>query len=269
MNDQITYESAVSIYKELHRELLSMDHNPVPDGLDHLDNFQSNNAERRINAGGSEPRQRARVYASILGVEAEKLGAYVGSLVRKVPQENRWHHQEDLEQSIWAQLHHRQAHVQGSWERVKMVASDAYSDWYTRYANERELSVEAERRAISLERAYARESQDDSAPMGHDIPESRPCGHTPYNGWVGWEKALEANVDATRLFQNLPESIRDLVERKANGEPQNAKERQRLSRWLRGGSSKRNPDAKTNSDTVKAIITGTHIGKVEWHKAIR
>ena len=150
-----------------------------------------------------------------------------------------------------------------------MVASDAYSDWYTRYANERQLSVEAEQRAISLERAYARESQDDSEPMGHDIPESRPCGQTPYNGWVGWEKALEANVDATRLFKNLPESIRDLVERKANGEPQNAKERKRLSRWLQGGSTKRNPHLHTNKDILSAVLKGAHVGKVVWYKPIR
>ena len=265
----MTTNTHITGYQELHREFLSMDHNPVPDGLDGLDNFKANNAERRINAGGSEQGQRARVYASILGVEAEKLGAYVGSLARRVPQENRWHHQEDLEQSIWAQLHHRREHVQGSWERVKLVASDAYSDWYTRYANERQLGVEAEQRAISLERAYARDGQDDSEPMGHDIPESRQCGQTPSNGWVGWEKALEANVDATRLFQNLPESIRDLVERKANGEPQNAKERKRLSRWLQGGSTKRNPNLNTNKDILSAVLKGAHVGKVVWYKPIR
>ena len=252
--------TTATTYNALVNELNSMEHAAVPDGLDGLDSFQAVNAERRVNAHGSESRQRATVFASILGVNAERLAKYVGAMVRRVPAENRQSHQEDLEQAIWTHLLHRKAHVVGNWEVTKMVVRDAYKAWYSAYAEERQLAVDAERRAISLERAYAREHQQRPEGIGHDIRD---------DSWLGWEDTLVENVDATRLFANLPEAIRDMVERKANGEPQNAKERQRLSRWLRGGSSKRHPTAKTNSDTVKAILDGTHIGKVAWHKAIR
>jgi hypothetical protein len=262
MNAEFTYNTMVAA-------LNSLEDSPLPDGLDGLNNFEANNGERRHNAGGSEQRQRARVNASILGVDADRLARYVGSFLRRVPAENRWHHQDDLEQSIWALLYQRRQYVQGNFELVKLVARDAYTTWYSAHAKERQLNVEAVNRAISLERAYQREHQERPEGIGHDIPESRPCGQTPYNGWVGWEDALIGNVDATRLFQNLPESMSALFERKSNGSPANAKERKQLSRWLQGGSSKRHPDAQTNRDIIGNVLRGTHVGPIVWYKAIR
>jgi len=78
---------------------------PLPEGLNGLSNFQVVNAERRIEAKGSESRLRATTYASILGVDTDKLAKWVGAFLRRVPQENRWAHQDDLEQSIWAHLY--------------------------------------------------------------------------------------------------------------------------------------------------------------------
>jgi hypothetical protein len=90
---------------------------------------------------------------------------------------NRIQNQDDLEQAIWAKLWVGRAWAIGSWERVKVVISGAYKNWYTVYANERQLGVEATNRAISLERAYAREQQSDSEPVGYDVPDG---------SWVGW-----------------------------------------------------------------------------------
>ena len=232
----------------------------LPDGLDQLDNWQLVEAERKLNAGGSETTKRAQAVASMIGVDHGKLTGYVVSLMRRVPQLNRWDYRQDLEQAIWTQLTHRKASIDGSWGLAKLECQVAYKRWYTHYSGEAQLGVEAERRAISLERAYARDQQSESDHVGADVVDT---------DWLGWETALVENVDAMKLFNNLPENIRELVERKANGEPQNAQERKRLSRWLKGGSSKRNPDAQTNKDIVTAVLKGTHVGPITWHKSIR
>ena len=232
----------------------------IPDGLDHLDNWQLVEAERKLNAGGSETSKRAQAVASMLGVEHDRLTGYVLSLMKRVPQLNRWDYRQDLEQAIWTHLSHRKASIAGSWPLTRLECQVAYKRWYSRYAGEAQLGVEAERRAISLERAYARDQQSESDHVGADVVDA---------DWLGWETALVENVDAMKLFNNLPENIRDLVERKANGEPQNAKERKRLSRWLKGGSTKRNPNLNTNKDIVTAVLKGTHVGPITWHKSIR
>ena len=252
--------TTISTYNSLVTTLNTQGHNPVPDGLDGLDNFQTTNAERRVNAGGSEPRQRARVYASILGVNAEKLAAYVGSLLRRVPAENRWHHQEDLEQAIWALLYQRREYCQGSWELVKLVTSDAYATWYSAYANERQLGVEAINRSISLERAYASAEQGDSEPIGHDVPDG---------SWIAWETAVESNVDGYKAMVALPEHIQALVERKANGTPITRAERTRLQRFLAGGPTKKVPATLTNKQVLARVLAGTHIGPITWSKPQR
>ena len=233
---------------------------PLPEGLNGLSNFQVVNAERRIEAKGSESRLRATTYASILGVDTDKLAKWVGAFLRRVPQENRWAHQDDLEQSIWAHLYKEKHLTAGNWELVKLSVRGAYTRWYTAYAEERQLAVEATNRAISLEREYQRDQQERPEGVGHDIGDPT---------WVGWETALVGNVDAIRLFNHLPESMRAMGERKANGEPQNVKERKRLSRWLKGGSSKRNPTAQTNKDIIANVLKGTHVGAIVWYKAIR
>ena len=252
--------TTISTYKSLVNELNSMDHNPVPDGLDGLDNFQAVNAERRINAGGSEQMQRATVYASILGVKADRLARYVGSLLRRVPAENRQSHQEDLEQGIWAHLLHRKTHVLGNWALVKLVVGDAYKTWYSTYAEERQLAVEAVNRSISLERAYARDHQEAPEGIGNDVPDG---------SWVGWETAVDGNVDGHRAMSALPADIRDIAERKANGVPIGRLERNRLSKWLGGGPTKRNPNVPTNKELLATVLAGTHIGPVVWSKPKR
>jgi hypothetical protein len=240
--------------------LRDLEQDELPDGLDKLDNWQLVEAERKLNAGGSETSKRAQAIASVIGVEQSKLVGYVLSLMRRVPQLNRWDYRSDLEQAIWTHLTHRKASIGGNWSLVKLECQVAYKRWYTKYSGEAQLGIDAERRAISLERAYARDQQSESDHVGADVVDT---------DWLGWETALVENVDAMKLFNNLPENIRDMVERKANGEPQNAQERKRLSRWLKGGSSKRNPDAQTNKDIVLAVLKGTHVGPIVWYKPIR
>ena len=232
----------------------------IPDGLDQLDNWQLVEAERRLNAGGSETSKRAQAVASTLGVEHDRLTGYVLSLMKRTPQLNRWDYRQDLEQAIWTHLTHRKASIAGLWSLVRLEIQVAYKRWYSKYADEAQLGVEAERRAISLERAYARDQEAESDQVGADVVD---------NAWEGWETALASNIDATRLFTSLPDYIRDMVEMKANGAPQNAKERKRLSRWLKGGWSKRKPTAQTNKDIIGAVLDGTHVGPIVWHKTIR
>lgn len=238
----------------------TQEHNSMPDGLDHLTNYEAVNAERRANAHGSEQRQRATVYASMLEVDATRLAAWVGSFLRRTPQVNRWSHQEELEQAIWQHLLVRKAHARGNWELVKLVVRDAYRDWYKRYADEAQLGVEAVNRAISLERAYARDHQDAPEGIGNDLKD---------HGWVGWETAVDANVDGHRAMSALPGELRAIVERKANGTPITRAERTRLQRFLAGGPSKRNPNIPTNKTVLAAVLAGTHIGKIAWAKPQR
>jgi len=242
MNAISTYESTVS------------------GDLGDLNSFEFINAERRIHAGGSEPRQRATIFASVLGVEADRLARYVGSLLRRVPAENRSHHQDDLEQSIWAHLYHRREHARGNWELVKLVVRDAYTQWYTAYAEERQLAVEAVNRSISLERAYARDHQERPEGVGHDVKD---------NGWVGWETAIDGNVDGYRIMSMLPKHIQDLVERKANGTPINRAERTRLQRFLAGGPTKRNPGVPTNKELIASALNERIQDHIEWSKPQR
>jgi hypothetical protein len=241
-------------------ELRDTEESEIPDGLDQLDNWQLVEAERRLNAGGSETSKRAQAVASTLGVEHDRLTGYVLSLMKRTPQLNRWDYRQDLEQAIWTHLTHRKASIDGSWPLTKLECQVAYKRWYRHYSGEAQLGVEAEQRSISLERAYSRDQQSESDEVGADVVDT---------DWLGWETALVENVDAMKLFNNLPENIRDLVERKANGEPQNAMERKRLSRWLKGGSTKRNPNLNTNKDIVTAVLKGTHVGPIVWHKPIR
>jgi len=232
----------------------------MPDGLDSLTTFQAVNAERRVNAHGSEERQRATVYASILEVDADRLAKYVTGLLRRVPAENRWYHREDLEQSIWTHLLHRKGYVQGNFEVAKLVARDAYKIWYKAYADERQLAVEAVNRSISLERAYARDHQERPEGIGNDVLDS---------GWVGWETAVEGNADGHRAMASLPEHIQGIVERKANGTPISQVERNQLSKFLRGGPTKKTPNTPTNQQLLATVLEGTHIGPIVWSKPAR
>jgi len=241
-------------------ELRDTEESELPEGLEDLDNWSVAETERKLNAGGSETTKRAQAVASMIGVEHGKLTGYVVSLMGRVPQLNRWDYRQDLEQAIWAHLSHRKASIDGSWQLAKLECQVAYKRWYRHYSGEAQLGVEAEQRSISLERAYSRDQQSESDHVGADVVDT---------DWLGWETALVENVDALKLFSNLPEDIRNLVELKANGQPQNAKERKRLSRWLKGGSTKRNPNLNTNKDIVTAVLKGTHVGPIVWHKPIR
>ena len=232
----------------------------APEGLDKLTDFEAVEAERKINAGGSETSKRAQAIASMLGVETSKLTGYVLSLMRRVPQVNRWDYRQDLEQSIWSHLTHRKGSIVGNWGLVKLEAQVAYKRWYSVYSGEAQLALEAERRAISLERAYARDQQSESDHVGADIPDV---------AWVGWESALESNLDGLKAFSALPERIQGIVERKANGTPISRLERNQLSKWLAGGPSKRNPDVPTNKEVLANVLAGTHKGPIVWSKPAR
>ena len=200
-----------------------------PDGLDGLDGYQAVIAERRAIAGGPELDRRARVLASVLGVDSKALARYIQGLLRKTPAENRWSHQEDLEQAISTMLYKARAWVDGSLERAYIVASGAYKDWYSLHSNYRQLGVEAQNRAISLERHYAVEQQDAEG-VGHDLADS---------SWVGWEEAVAENADAWYAMASLPEQIQSIIERKANGVPIAKLDRNRLSLFLGVGQPRR------------------------------
>ena len=239
--------------------LRDLEQGDLPDGLDLLDNWQLVEAERKLSAGGSETTKRAQAVASMVGISHDRITGYVLSLMKRVPQLNRWDYRQDLEQAIWTHLTHRKADINGDWDIAQMECQVAYKRWYSRHSKEAQLGVEAEQRAISLERAYARDQQGESETEA-DVTDQ---------AWINWEDAVGENLDLLRLVNSLPENIRDMVERKANGEPQNATERKRLQRWLKGGSSKKLPQAQTNKDIVTAVLKGTHVGVIVWHKPIR
>jgi len=239
--------------------LETVEQDDLEDGLDLLDNWQLVEAERKLSAGGSETTKRAQAVASMVGVPHDRITGYVVSLMNRVPQLNRWDYRQELEQAIWTHLTHRKADIAGDWDIAKMECQVAYKRWYSKHSKEAQLGVEAEQRSISLERAYARDQQGESESEA-DVTDQ---------AWINWEDAVGENLDLLRLVNSLPENIRDMVERKANGEPQNATERKRLQRWLKGGSSKKLPHAQTNKDIVTAVLKGTHLGAIVWHKPIR
>ena len=232
----------------------------IPDGLDQLDNWQLVEAERRLNASGSETSKRAQAVASTLGVAHDRLTGYVLSLMKRTPQLNRWDYRQDLEQSIWTHLSHRKASIDGSWQLARLEIQVAYKRWYTHYSGEAQLGVEAEQRAISLERAYAKDEQSESDHVGADVEDS---------AWVGWEDAVDGNLDAHKAMSALPEHIQALVERKANSTPITRAERTRLQRFLAGGPTKRKPGVPTNKQVLANVLAGTHKGPIEWSKPQR
>jgi len=242
----------------------TVEQDELPDGLDNLDNWKLVEAERRMAHGGSETSGRAKHMASVLGIPQERLTAYVVSLLRRVPQENRMAHREDLEQAIWASLWKARGFLETGrgdrWKVATTVMSGAYKDWYTVYANYRQLAVEAERRAMSLERAYARDQQSESDHVGADVVDT---------DWLCWEDGVIDHVDLRRLVEALPERIRTLVEQRMNGTPITKKERTGLSKFLRGGFKKSQPNARTNKDIILAVIKGTHKGAIVWNKPAR
>jgi len=221
-----------------------------PEGLEGLDGYQAVNAERRATAKGPEMDRRTRVLASVLGVDSKDLAKYIQGLLRRTPQANRWSHQEDLEQAIHTMLYKGREWCAGSMERCHVVASGAYKDWYSIHANHQQLGVEAQNRAISLERHYAVERQDAEG-VGHDLADS---------SWVGWEEAVVDNADAWYAMASLPEQIQSIVERKANGVPISRLDRNRLSKWL-GGKAVGQP---TNKEVLKSIMDGTYEGPIRW-----
>jgi hypothetical protein len=232
----------------------------LPDGLDDLDNWQLVEAERRMTAGGSETSKRAQSVASMVAVDRDNLTGYVLGLLRRVPATNRWSHREELEQAIWTQLTHRKASVNGNWELVKLECQTAYKRWYSTYSGEAQLGVAAERRAISLERAYARDHQSESDHVGADLVDG---------AWVAWETAVNGNVDGHHAMSALPERIQGIVERKANGTPISRLERNQLSKFLAGGPTKSAPNTPTNKTVLAAVLAGTHKGPIVWSKPAR
>ena len=230
-----------------------------PEGLEGLVAYQAVNAERRATAGGPELDRRARVLASVLGVDSKDLARYIQGLLKKTPQDNRWSHQEDLEQAIHLLLYKGREWCAGSLERCQVVASGAYKNWYSLHSNHNQLGVEAQQRAISLERHYASERQDAEG-VGHDLRD---------DSWVGWEEAVADNTDAWYAMASLPEQIQSIVERKANGVPIAKLDRNRLSLFLGGGPTKKEPNLPSNKDILASVMAGTHLGPIRWNKPKR
>jgi len=266
------------------------DEEPVeqPEGLDGLVSYDQIQAEYRIAAGGPPIDQRARDLASVLGVQVKELVKYVQGIKARVPSQdrdsNREWNQDELEQEVWAMLWESRGWAKGNWERAKVVISGAYKNWYSVYANQRKLGVEAVVRAMKAEIKAGKDAQK-NAQVHHrvavtSLEEAYAAygnGETPEAvgfdlsdmAWYGWEDAVETGSGAWWAMAALPEEIQGIVERKANGSPITRPERMRLSRFLAGGPTKRSPSILTNKQVLANIVAGTHQGPIRWSKPKR
>jgi hypothetical protein len=176
----------------------------------------------------------------------------------------------DLESYLWWSLLNR-ADTGLNWEVVKLEIAGAYRKWYKRLNELKVLSSDAQGNAISLERrAYAeREAEGwDGEWLANE------SDYRTYH----WESYVEAQANVDQLLEVLPEDIREIVVKKASGVPIVKGERDKLSRWLRGGPTKRrttpdgrNTETPENSFQVQMILEGGlpagRNGIVSWHKA--
>lgn len=209
---------------------------------DGLNTYTVVTAERRLTTDSI--RARAGVMAGILAVDADELTAYIGKLAHMVRQADRQGDAgltEELEQHLWAGLLARQDGIRGNWERVKVAASWGYRDWYARRSGERELSTNAERRAISLERARFRE-MDESGEL--EIPDT-----------VEMEAPFEGELHIKALLSLLPPLVADVIGKRLTDTPTNSTERNRLARFLA---------VPQNIAGIKAALTGEMTGKPKW-----
>ena len=271
------------------------DQYPQPEGLDGLVGHDAVNAERRRTAGGREVLDRNRDVASVLALDSTKLVKYVQAMMSKVPSKdrdsNRQWNQDELEQEIWAGLWASRHFIRpsqespGNWERARLVIGGAYKNWYNVYLGHRQLGVEAVVRAMKAEIKAGKTAQKNSKFPGHrvavtSLDEAYAAwgnGESPEAvgfdlkdlDWQGWEDTVEAGSGAWWAMVALPDNLRDIIERKANGSPITPTERKQLTRFLAGGPTKTKPSILTNKQVLANIVAGTHLGPIRWSKPQR
>jgi hypothetical protein len=265
------------------------DQYPQPEGLDGLVGYEAVRAEYRREAGGPPINQRARDMASVLGLEVQPLVKYVQAVCARVPSKdrdsNREWNQAELEQEIWAHLWKGRGKARGNWEMAKLIVQGAYKDWYKTYSNHRQLGVEAVVRAMKAEIKAGKTAQKNSRFPGHKVAVTSleeayagwGNGESPEAvgfdlkdlDWHGWEDTVETGSGAWWAMVALPDNLRDIIERKANGSPITPTERKGLTRFLAGGPTKTKPSILTNKQVLANIVAGTHLGPIRWSKPQR
>ena len=186
----------------------------------------------------------------------------------------------DLESYIWTALLDR-AEGGLTWEIAKLEIGGAYTEWYRQLNALKVLSSDAHGNAISLDRkAYAEAEGAEWLANDYDqrVNNWQQEEGGPLLNLNDWESYVEAKVNVEYLLLALPEEIRDIIVKKADGVTLTPTERKRLSRFLRGGPTKRrtSPDGRdtntpANSFQVRQILEGGPIAGniVSWHKSQR
>jgi hypothetical protein len=168
-----------------------------------------------------------------------------------------------------------------TWEIAKLEIGGAYTEWYRQLNTLKVLSSDAHGNAISLDRkAYAEGEGAEWLANDYDqrVNNWQQEEGGPLLNLNDWESYVEAKVNVEYLLLALPAEIRDIIVKKADGVTLTPTERKRLSRFLRGGPTKRrtSPDGRdtntpANSFQVRQILDGGIPADqiVSWHKSQR
>jgi hypothetical protein len=184
---------------------------------------------------------KAGAMAARLGVPGDKLGKYVAKLVSMSPalNGNRWDYRDELEQTIWLRLIRFTHRCRENWDKVKLIAGDAFREWYRNYSQEQ--TGDKVRLSISLDRADFRDAMESGA-IDSVI--------------MDWESAIDEKWHLAELLEQLPGPVGDVVLKKISGVATTITERTRLERFL-----------NTNTQNILEMLsTG---GPVEWAKPSR
>ena len=219
--------------------------------------------------------QRSRTMATKIGVDSKRLQSRVQGFLYKVPRGmNAQSLRDELEQAIWLQLTHWYSrsgrNITESGQRNALVLAQsgevavAYNRWYTRYADERQLSTSAEQRAIALDRAYDRNRQQgltfaeelqaeaEGTPTGmdsldEDFEVEGGGGDDEYGrvrvtqanyanladkDWVDMAEMVETKLSMLKLLEAMPERIRKIAIQKANGYTIIRRDRTYWDKWM-------------------------------------
>jgi hypothetical protein len=234
----------IAEYVAVNGPVADPDPDPADDNPEWLDGLGLNAtdyaiANRRLEWDRWE--NKAGAMAARLGVSGEELGKYVAKLVSMAPalNGNRWDYRDELEQSIWLRLIRYDRRCRGNWDKVKLVAGDAFREWYRNHSQEH--TGDKVRLSISLDRADFRDAVESGA-IDTVISD--------------WESAIDAKWDIRALIYSLPEKMQDVFLKKLADVTLTATERKRLQLFL-----------KTNTGNVLQVLgTGD---PVEWAKLAR
>jgi hypothetical protein len=213
----------------------------------------------------------------------QDLAGLVASTSWRVAQNdaNRLEQVGDLESYIWTALLARTGESH-TWDLVRLEVNGAYQNWYHQLNRLRILSSDATGNAISLDRKAYDESDGGEEWLANDYDQRVNLWEQeegePLVNLNEWQSYIHAKEAVSHLLSALPEEIRDIVVKKADGVTLTATERKRLSRFLRGGPTKRrtspdgrNTETPANAFQVQLILEGgLPAGRiVSWHKSQR